>query len=219
MLGLNQLLIRKDGKYLLLDTGLGEKWQPDEIGLLDFEEPRRLLTELEKVGVGVSDIDIVILTHLHYDHSGGVTQRTPSSLAPTFTNALYYVQETELSYAQRPQLRHKDDYRKEDFEPIIASGQLVAVNGAQTIIPGVEVHLAPGHSPGHQVVVVKGDETLLFQGDLFAVPEHANLSVFTSFDVDEETLKETRSEWIGRAKSNEWKCVFCHAVRNPVREL
>jgi len=221
LLGVNQLFIRLAGKNILIDTGLGDKCDFTEIGLIDYQRPRMLLKGLNDIGVKPEDIDIVILTHLHYDHSGGCTARLEGeSLAKTFTNALYYVQEIELEYARNPGESSKDDYCSDDYELLVQSGQIVIVNGDSVILPGLNVWLAPGHTPGHQVVTATDDgETVFFAGDLIPVREHANLIISTKYDLDKKTLFKTRSKWLEKAVASKWKCVFCHAVNDQVDTL
>ncbi len=220
LLGLNQHLLFKGGKYLLIDTGLGDKWRREELGLLGYQLPRRLRTELAMHDVDPQQIDIVLFTHLHYDHSGGGTRRTGDLVAPSFPNAVYYVNEIELRTASNPAPDKMADYRREDFIPLLERGLLKSVSGEFEVVPGVSLHPAPGHSPGHQVVKIElEDETLLFAGDLISTRSHANLQITMVYDDDRETLIHHRRRWIDSASTGNWKVIFCHAVRNPIGSI
>lgn len=221
IIGLNQVLIRKDGKNILIDTGLGEKWQPGDVTLLDFEQPRGLTRNLLQNQVKREDVDFVILTHLHYDHAGGSTDRDEAGEAkPAFPKAVYYVQQAEYVFAEDPGSKYKTDYMPEDWKPLVKSGQLQLVVGDEELISGISVFLAPGHTPGHQVVLVQDDEaTLFFPGDLFSTPKHANLLITTAYDMDGEILVKSRQKWLPRAITKKWDCVFCHNIRNPVGRI
>lgn len=221
LLGLNQLLLRVAGKLILVDTGLGLKWSPREVGLLGYQRPRRLLTELSLIGVKPRDVDIVVFSHLHYDHSGGATCREAGgAIAPSFTNAVYCVQLQELQIASDPPLGSVDDYRREDFQPLQQAGLLRPVEGEFEVAPGVTLHPAPGHTGGHQVVVARlGSQVVFYSGDLFSTLSHANLQVTMVYDDDRETLLEQRRRWLDAARAGAWKVVFCHAARHPVGVL
>ena len=221
LIGLNQLLFRHNGKIVLIDTGLGGKWEDGEVGLIDFEKPRGLFKGLAESGVQPEDVDIVVFSHLHYDHSGGGTYRTgPDSVAPSFPNAVYYVQHAELRAASRPEALETGDFRAEDFEPLEANHLLHAVEGELEILPGVTLHPAPGHTAGHQVVVARlGGKTLFFAGDLISTRVHANLLVTMSYDEDRDQILFERAKWLKKAQSGGWQIVLCHAIRDGLLKL
>jgi len=221
LIGVNQVLLHISGKTVLIDTGLGDKWQPEDISILDFQHPRLLLVELAKIGISIEDIDIVILSHLHYDHSGGGTRILPGvGLVPTFTNAVYYVQQTELDFARNPDFDHVTDYMPDDWEPLLEADRLITIDGETEILSGLMVYPVPGHCPGHQVVLAQDNtKTLFYPGDLFSTLEHANLHITTTFDMDRKLILEHRRKWLDRAIGGKWKCVFCHSVRDPVKVI
>jgi len=220
LIGLNQLLLEIGGRIVLVDAGLGDKRDPSEVGLQDFQRPRRMLSELESNGLSPRDVDIVILTHLHFDHSGGGTRVTQEGIALTFTNALYYLQQAELDYARNPAPERAGDYFADDFEPLVRSGQLILLDGDRELLPELSVHIAPGHSPGHQVVIARErSETVFFPGDLIATRQHIDLRVTMSYDIDPAMVMRQRSKWLAAASRGGWSCVFCHALKDPVGRL
>ncbi len=218
LIGVNQLLIRIHNQTVLLDAGLGNKWNLTETGLIGFKKPRQLIPELRKVGVSVNDVNTVILSHLHLDHAGGCTYRDESSLVkPVFPNALYVCQNEELSFARDPDNQFSGDYRPEDFEPLLTAGQLKTIEGAGQVVKGVKVFPTKGHSPGHQVILAEDvDNAVFFPGDLFAVKEHTNLTIFTQYDYEPRKLMDERRIWLDRMEKNAWICCFCHHFRYPL---
>lgn len=218
LIGLNQLLLRIAGKTVLIDTGLGNKWKKHKLELLGFEKPRMMLSQLDNLGVSPPDIDIVILTHLHYDHAGGSTHWIEGSkLAPVFENAIYYTQKLELDYAMNPDSDRETDYQGDDFLPLWEEERMIVLDGHTKLADGLDVYPAPGHSPGHQVVVFgDSNNTLFFGGDLIPTREHASLVVTSKYDLDPTLILKERKKWLAIIKREGWNCIFCHSIRDHI---
>lgn len=217
LIGLNQVVLRLAGKVVLIDTGLGDWRRPEDVGLLDFERPRKLISGLAANGVTASSIDLVIFSHLHYDHSGGGVRWAGDRFVPTFPNADYLVQNNEFRFALEPDDARRDDYCKSDVETLVNNGRLRMLKGPSEILPGLEVHPTGGHSPGHQIVVAHlPGGTLFCPGDLISTRQHANLQVTMIYDQDREQVLSERRRWIEKAKAGRWQVIFCHAHRNMV---
>lgn len=218
LVGLNQLLLRISGKTVLVDCGLGDKWETNSLNLLDFKKPRRMLSELSSLGVSPKDIDMVILTHLHYDHAGGATHwNSDRKLAPVFENAIYYTQKLELDYALNPDADRVSDYNESDFLPLQSDKRLILLDGEAELLSGLRVYPASGHSPGHQVVKIEiNSNVLFFGGDLVPTREHANMTVTSKYDLDPKLVLSNRKKWLNRIKEEKWNCVFCHSIRDHI---
>ena len=146
------LIITKD-KRILVDTGMcctemAQKYH--YLGSTQNEE-QRIDNALMKIGVKTEDIDIVILTHLHWDHSQNLDM---------FKNANFYVQKKELDFAKKPIPPYYSsyDYGNNEFKPSFESVKFNVLNGDEKITEGIEVFMTPGHSPGHQSVLVKTEK-------------------------------------------------------------
>ena len=158
--GLNSLLIRMDGppagkKNVLVETGMGNKLSDRMIKF--YGQPAQLLANLAAGGVSPEDIDIVINTHLHFDHCGWNTTRDKTGkIVPTFPRAKYYAPEGEWQYAQRPSERDAISYISDNYNPLVASGQMTLLKGREEIVPGILVETFPGHTASMQAVIVNG---------------------------------------------------------------
>lgn len=171
------------GRLTLVDTGIGgtdspaASWAP---------VPGTLAGELAAAGVAPAEIGTVILTHLHSDHASGMV----ADGGPAFENARYVLQQAELDAASGPSL---------DALLTPVKNQLHAVEGEAEVSPGVHVHLAPGHTPGHQIVRV-GDVAMT--GDLVLHPVQLDdPSIRYVYDDDQETAARTRTDVLGRLRA------------------
>lgn len=171
-LGLTCLLIRT-GKYnVLVETGIGDKFDARHSDIYGVHHSSRLPDELATHGLKAEDIDIVINTHLHFDHCGWNTRREGNRLVASFPRARYFVQRAEWEHALHPTERDRASYMEEWFAP--AEPQTELIEGACEIVPGIRVELAPGHVRDLQCVWVESEgERACFVSDL--VPTHAHL--------------------------------------------
>ena len=166
-LGLNCVLLRSRGKVVLIETGVGGK--PGDRDVATPAAEGTLLTSLAAIGVAPADIDVVVNTHLHFDHCGwntsvegnGDTER----LVPTFPNATYYVSAAEWHDATHPNERTRGTYFARNLDPI--ADRLELIDGERAITDEVIFVPAPGHTEGHSTVVVRsGQEWGVYLGDM-----------------------------------------------------
>src|SRR5262245_60741176 len=164
---LNCLLVRDGRHTMLIDTGVGSKIEPRRRELAYPGDFGHLLTGLAALGVRPGDIDIVINTHLHFDHSGWDTAVVHGATIPTFPNARYYIQRGEWEVARRPNERTRATYLQENFAPLAEGDQLELVEGEFTLTPNISLLPAPGHTADHSAVVISSQgETALYLGDI-----------------------------------------------------
>lgn len=221
-LAANCLLVEAaDGRRILCDTGLGERWTDRERDRFAIETPRRLPAELAELGLGPEDVDLVILSHLHFDHAGGATTTgADGSPEPAFPNATYWVQAWEREEARRPHERHRASYRREDWEPLETAGCLHVLEGDAEVAPGVFVELAPGHCPGLQVIRVESaGETLVFPSDLVPTSSHLPPAWNMGFDLDVRAVVNAKRRLLERARSGGWRMCFDHDPDIPLADL
>jgi len=212
-LGLNCLLVRIGDQNFLVDTGTGQKHsveQRDEFGLVNSQ----LLTQLKNYGLTVQDINGVVLSSLHFEHTGGCTRvNRRGEIVPTFPQATYYVQREALEEATSPTERHVDDFVKDDFMPLLERDRLELVDNEATIAPGFFVRRAPGPSDGHQIVVIThGGERVAFLGDLVPTPYHLQLACISAADRHPEETLQSKRAVLSEAVREGWLLIFAHGV-------
>jgi glyoxylase-like metal-dependent hydrolase (beta-lactamase superfamily II) len=153
--GLNSLLIRTGKQNVLVETGIGNKLAERMIKF--YGQPAQLLTNLAAGGIAPEDIDVVINTHLHFDHCGWNTIRNKDGkIVPTFPRAKYYAPEGEWQYARKPSERDAISYIPDNYDPLVQSGQMTLLKGGEEIVPGISVKTFPGHTASLQAVIVNG---------------------------------------------------------------
>ena len=210
-LAANSLLVRADGKNILVETGNGTKWDAKLRNIYGFADGNPYGDSLAKAGVKPEEIDVVINTHLHFDHAGGNTRVVNGKLVPTFPNAKYVLQRTELEHAMRPTERDRASYYAHDFTPITEAGQWQFVDGDAEILPGISVVKIPGHNLQIQgVQIAGGGKTLMLVADLIPTRHHLPLPWIIAYDLYPLTTLETKRKWIAEIVRNGWMVAFGH---------
>ncbi|MGH9731192.1 MAG: MBL fold metallo-hydrolase, partial [Candidatus Acidiferrales bacterium] len=216
VLAMNCLLIRAAGKTILVETGAGDKWDAKRRDIYDFEGSPRLPDQLAAHGVKPENVDIVINTHLHFDHCGWNTRLVNGKARPTFPNARYVVQKKDLEHAKNPTERDRASFISENYLPVDEAGQWSLLEGETEIVPGVTVFPAPGHTHAMQCVkLTGGGKTAVFLADLVPTTAHLPLAWIMGFDLFPLTTLENKKRWLPQIEKNGWLVLFAHdsAVR------
>ena len=213
--GLNSLLIRTGKQTVLVETGMGNKLSERMIKF--YGQPAKLLTNLSAGGVAPDDIDIVINTHLHFDHCGWNTVHgKDGKIAPTFPRAKYYAPEGEWKYARRPSERDAISYIPENYDPLVQSGQMTLLKGGEEIVPGISVRTFPGHTAHMQAVIVEsGRRTACYTSDLIPTTTHIDITWGMSFDLYPLQTLESKKQYYAKAIPEKWLTVFTHDATAP----
>ncbi len=215
-LAMRCLLIETGSTTVLVDSGLGNKDDArfhDMYGVSNDGDPTRLETSLRDLGVEPAQVDIVVNTHLHFDHAGGNTVRRPDGRIETaFPNAEFAMQRGEWEYAQCKNERVQASYVGDNFLPLEAEDRIRWLEAErETIVPGVDVIRTPGHTPFHQsVLITAGDERLLYLADLVPTVAHLPLPWIMGYDVEPLRTLESKRHWIGTAVTEGWLLGFEH---------
>jgi len=210
-LGIRPLLVR-GAHTLLIDAGIGDKLDPKSAAIFAVDRAMSLDRSLAAAGLTAADIDIVLATHLHFDHAGGFTSRGADAIVrPRFPNARYIVRRGEWEDAQHPHERNRASYSASDFASIEATGQLTLVDDDAEIMPGVRTVRTGGHTAHHQLVRIESrGQTAVFMADLVPTTAHAPLAWIMGYDLyPMETLAFKRS-FLAEAAAHEYLVYFEH---------
>ncbi len=241
--GLNSLLIRTGKQTVLVETGMGNKLSERMVKF--YGQPAQLLANLSAGGVAPEDVDIVINTHLHFDHCGWNTVRDKNGkIVPTFPRAKYYAPEGEWQYARRPSERDAISYIPDNYDPLVQSGQMTLLKGGEEIVSGISVETFPGHTAHMQAVIVNGHPAMSTNGkdmasavppatagetgafalegatacyisDLIPTTAHIDLTWGMSFDLYPLQTIESKKQYYAKALPDKWLTVFTHDPKIP----
>jgi glyoxylase-like metal-dependent hydrolase (beta-lactamase superfamily II) len=216
----NCLLIKHPEGNILVETGIHDKTRSYVKHHNIIKKPS-LIESMDAVGIKPSDIGIVINSHLNPDHVGWNTRYVNSDLKPTFENAKYVIQKKEFQTAMDPGFELENDYfsAERDVLPLEASGSLELVNGEKEVLPAVFVVPTPGHTAGHQSVIIKADATMLYAGDMAALVIHqekprCKMAFDTLGRVDCWMTK--KKLLYDQAAENGWFTYFYHEISFPI---
>ncbi|HTZ48135.1 MAG TPA: MBL fold metallo-hydrolase [Verrucomicrobiae bacterium] len=216
----NSLLVRAQRKNILIETGNGAKMDAKLRSIYNVQEGNPLLDSLAHAGIKPDQIDLVINTHLHFDHCGGNTSIVNGRILPTFRRARYVVQRAELEHAMNPTERDRASYFPENFAPISKEGLWDLVDGDTEILPGISVARIPGHNASIQAVLINGGgKTLAFVADLLPTRHHVSLPWIMAYDLYPLQTLETKRQWLPRMLQGQWIVVFGHDPDVPAATL
>jgi glyoxylase-like metal-dependent hydrolase (beta-lactamase superfamily II) len=216
----NCLLVQGPQGTSLIEGGTGDRFtdkQRDIFGLDDLGVLRR---SLRGAGVEPEDVDHVFLTHLHFDHCGAMTTDDGGRLRPTFPRARHFVQRIEYETLLAPDVRSRANYRVEDMEAVREAGLLELVDGDAEPVPGFELRSTPGHTAGHQVVLVKSTAgTAAFMGDLVPYTTHFKTTWIAATDLDVLANMASREKFLAEVREKDYLVVLYHEHQTPVGHL
>ena len=207
--GLNSVLVRTGKQNILIETGIGNKLSEK---MKSFYQPREeLLKNLHAADMAPEDIDIVINSHLHFDHCGWNTVYKDGRAVATFPRARYYVQEGEWRHASLQLERDRVSYISDNYDPLIASGQMQLLNGAADVAPGISVAVYPGHTRNLQAIFIRsGGQTACYISDLIPTTWHLDLTWVMAYDLFPLETIENRKKYYKDCLEQNWLTIFTH---------
>lgn len=215
-LNCNLLLIETPRAKILVETGMGDRWSVKERERYAVENLVDTGEMLAELGLKNSDVDAVIISHLHFDHAGGATRLVDGKLVPSFPNAKYYAQKGEWEFAHNCNARAMASYRMDDIEPLFEHGVLELIEGDTEIVTGVFARVTGGHTSHHQIVCFEsGGEKGVFFADIMPTRSHVQPPWVMGYDHFPLTSCDVKSEWLSKAADENWLVVFDHEPGVP----
>ena len=212
-LGLNSLLIVAGGENILIETGIGDKYDEKAAKIFCIDQPSTLVDELKRLGLEPESVDKVILTHLHFDHAGGCTTFDESGrLLPTYPKAEYLVQQREWEDATDPDPRSKPGYPKDNFLPLKESGQLELIDGDIELVTGIHTLVTGGHTRGHQSILIEAGDgrRMIFWSDLIPTTAHIRTNYIMSYDLYPLETMVMKEKLLEKSLAEGWTSAWVH---------
>lgn len=211
-LALRCLLLKSKEKNILIDTGIGEKLHEKlkNIYKVDHSQTTLEKTLLEN-GVKNEDITDVIISHLHFDHTGGTTKKVNDEIKLTFPNAMHHVQLEQWDWANSPAEKDKASFITDNFKKIEDQGKINILNGPGNITDGIEVMVMYGHTPGMQLIKISDESnTLLYCADLFPTTSHIPIPWVMAYDNNPLVTIEEKKRLLPKIVEENWILFFEH---------
>ena len=220
-LDLNLLLVISETENILIDAGMGDALSERQKKIYGIEKPSDLEKKLSKLNLTPEDIDLVILTHLHADHAGGVVKMDESGKkACRFPNARHIVQIKEWNDAMSPDERTSATYFTENLKLLEESNLLELVDGEDEIAKGIKIVNTGGHTPGHQAVLIEdGENKILCPGDIIPSASHLRIPYVASVDLFPQQTMAQKRKFLDMCTDDGWLLAFDHDTNIKLGKL
>src|SRR5262245_7884868 len=205
-------LVIRGMRTMIVDAGLGDKEDAKFQDIYGVDRARHLDHSLAEAGLSAEDIDIVLASHLHFDHAGGFTRRDADGrLRPRFPRAQYVVRRGEWEDAKHPHARHRASYLMDNYVPLAEAGVLQLVDDDQTIMPGVRVRRAGGQTMHHQMITIEsGGKRAAFVADLMPTTAHLADAWLMGFDLYPMDTLAAKGQFVREAVEKQTLVFFEH---------
>ncbi|WP_409297146.1 YtnP family quorum-quenching lactonase [Peribacillus sp. SCS-26] len=212
------ILVQKDGKNILIESGIGRgrltEKQKKNYGVA---QESNLTESLAELGLREEDIDMILLTHMHFDHACGLTREEDGEWKSIFKQAEIFTSEVEWNEIREPNIRSRNTYWKENWEPI--QSQVKTFTDEMEILPGLRMVHTGGHSDGHSILIFEdGKETIVHMADLMPTHAHSNVLWVLAYDDYPMTSISQKQKWmeygLGRGA---WFTFYHDAVYRSVK--
>ena len=219
-LACNCLLIEwehETARRVIIETGHGSKYADKEQSFFEIDVNRWLDQGLRAANVDPDTITDVIVSHLHFDHAGGLTRDRDGVAVPTFPNAKVHVQRREYDDAKAGFGTMKTTYREENIAPLDAADAWRLHHGDVEAVPGITLLPMPGHTRGHQAILVRGrDRCAVFTGDTMPTAAHVGAPYNMAYDLFPIENRDSKHRILKQAAAEDWLICIDHEVETPV---
>lgn len=210
----NSIIVKTGKQTILIETGIGNKLSEKTKSL--FLPQEKLLESLHAARVAPEEIDIVINTHLHFDHCGWNTIYKDGKAVATFPNAKYFAPKGEWEHGKLQTERDRVSYISDNYDPLINSGQLQLIEGNAEIAPGISVEVWPGHTRNMWAVFIRsGGKTACYISDLIPTIWHMDVAWAMAYDLFPLEVLENRKRYYAKAIPEQWLTIFTHDPEVP----
>lgn len=219
---MRSLLIVDNNTKILIDTGIGNKQDEKFLKNFHLNGNNSLIKSLNSYGFSNYDITDVILTHLHFDHCGGVTYLNyeKNKIELTFPNASIHISEGQWAWANNPNKREMATFLKENIQSIAESGKLNLVKNEGLIFDNIEIRFFYGHTEAQMIPFIKyNEQTIVFSGDFLASAAHIPLPYIPAYDIRPLITLEEKEKFYNEAISNNYIIFFEHDLNNECCNL
>lgn len=220
-LGMRPLLVEYPNgdrtQRVLIDAGCGDKMSEKDAAIYGFDRGFNLTQALARHGISAADIDVVIASHLHFDHAGGFTMRAEDGrVVPRFPRATYIVRKGEYDDATHPHERNRASYFAENFVPLVEAGVVEFHGEDREVLPGIRVVRTGGHTMHHQLIRIDaGGRTAIFAADLMPTVAHVDEPWIMGYDLYPMDTLAFKREFVREAIAGEYVIFFEHDPAIP----
>ena len=206
------LLLEWNNEKMLIDTGMGEKWDEKSRSIYGIDPETTLEKSLKAAGIKPEEITKVLHTHLHFDHAGGSVKEENGKLVPAFPNAKYFVRKKNFEWGSSPSDRDRGSYIKQNFVPLMEHGVLELIDDTTTdFMDGISLYEINGHTFGQQAIKISdGTRTLFFCADLIPMHAHVPLPYIMGYDLQPLVTLQEKKDVLAKASDEDWTLVVQH---------
>jgi glyoxylase-like metal-dependent hydrolase (beta-lactamase superfamily II) len=210
-MAMRPLLVR-GAQLMLIDAGCGDKMDARSADIYGFDRRENLDVTMARAGVRAADIEVVLASHLHFDHAGGFTARDAAGVVrPRFPNARYLVNQGEWEDANHPHERNRASYFAENYVPLRDAGVLDLLADEAVIAPGIRMRRTGGHTRFHHIIYLEsGGRTAVFTADLIPTAAHVDVPWIMAYDLYPMETLEFKRAFVREAIEREYIVMFEH---------